>query len=121
MEGPMLYMLLIYADEAEWAASSEAARAAVMCDHDRLDADLKAVGKYKGCGALQPTSSATTVRVREGRALVTDGPFAETKEQFGGYYLVDARDLDDALAIAARIPTARRGSVEVRPVHMLNL
>ena len=117
----MLYMLLIYADETEWAASSEGAQTAVMREHERLEADLRAAGKYKGCGALQPTNSATTVRVRGGKTLVSDGPFAETKEQFGGYYLVDARDLDDAMAIAARIPTACNGSVEVRPVHLLNL
>jgi len=117
----MLYMLLIYSDEAEWAAFTEAAQAAVMREHDRLESELRAAGKYRGCGALQPTSNATTVRVRDGKSLVTDGPFAETKEQFGGYYVVDARDLDDALAIAARIPTARNGSVEVRPLHAINL
>ena len=116
----MLYMLLIYADEAEWASFSEAAQAAVMRDHERLEADLRAAGKYKGCGALQPTNSATTVRMRGGKMLVSDGPFAETREQFGGYYLVEAKDLDDAMAIASRIPTARNGSVEVRPVQILD-
>ena len=117
----MLYMLLIYADEADWATFSATAQAAVMRDHERLEAELRQGGKYKGCGALQPTTTATTVRVRSGKALVSDGPFAETKEQFGGYYLVDARDLDDAIAIASRIPTACNGSVEVRPVQALNL
>jgi hypothetical protein len=117
----MLYMLLIYANEDEWTSFSEAAQAAVMRDHERLEADLRTAGKYKGCGALQPTDSATTVRVRSGKTLLSDGPFAETKEQFGGYYLVDAKDLDDAIVIAARIPTACNGSVEVRPVHALNL
>ena len=116
----MLYMLLIYANESEWASYSESQQAEVMRQHDRLEADLRQAGKYKGCGALQPTGNATTVRVRGGRALVTDGPFAETKEQFGGYYLVDARDLDDAMAIAARIPTACNGSVEVRPLVAFN-
>jgi hypothetical protein len=112
----MLYMLLIYANEAEWTAFSGERQAAVMRDHVALEDDLRRAGKYKGCGALQLTDSATTVRVRDGKTLVTDGPFAETKEQFGGYYLVDAADLDDALAIAARIPTARNGSIEVRPL-----
>ncbi len=112
----MRYMLLIYANEAEWDAFSEAERAAVMHDHAQLEADLRAAGKYRTCNALEPTRTATTVRVRGGRTLVTDGPFAETKEQFGGYYLVEANHLDDALAIAARIPTARNGSIEVRPV-----
>ena len=112
----MLYMLLLYAEEAEWTAFSQERQAAVMRDHLALEEDLRRMGKYKGCGALQLTDSATTVRVRDGKTLVTDGPFAETKEQFGGYYLVDAADLDDALAIAARIPTARNGSIEVRPL-----
>jgi hypothetical protein len=112
----MLYMLLIYANEAEWTAFSEERQAAVMRDHWALEDDLRQASKYKTCGALQLTATATTVRVRDGRALVTDGPFAETKEQLGGYYIVDAADLDDALAIAARIPTARNGSIEVRPL-----
>ena len=76
----MLYMLLIYANEREWAGYSEAEQAAVMRGHDRLEADLRQVGKYRGCGALEPTGSATTVRVRGGKTMVTDGPFAETKE-----------------------------------------
>jgi hypothetical protein len=112
----MLYMLLIYANEGDWAGFSESEQAAVMRQHDRLEADLREAGKYRSCGALQPTSNATTVRVRGGKTFVTDGPFAESKEQFGGFYLVDARDLDDAMAIAARIPTASSGSVEVRPM-----
>jgi hypothetical protein len=116
----MLYMLLIYANEDEWASFSEVEQAAVIREHDRLETDLRAAGKYRSCAALEPTSSATTVRVRSGKTLVTDGPFTETREQFGGYYLVDAKDLDDAMAIAARIPTACNGSVEVRPVLMLN-
>jgi hypothetical protein len=115
----MLYMLLIYANEAEWTAFSEAQQAAVMRDHWALEDDLRKANKYKGCGALQLTGTATTVRVRDGKTMVTDGPFAETKEQFGGFYLVDANDLDDALAIAGRIPTARNGSIEVRPLAIL--
>jgi hypothetical protein len=111
----MLYMLLIYANETEWAAASETEQAAVMRNHERLEQDLRTASKYKGCAGLQPTSTATTIRVRGGKTLVTDGPFAETKEQFGGYYLVEAHDLDDAIAIAARIPVPY-GSVEIRPV-----
>jgi len=112
----MLYMLLIYANEAEWNACSAAEQAAVMHEHSELERELRRAGKYKGCGALQCTDSATTVRVRGGKTLVSDGPFAETKEQFGGYYMVDARDLDDAMSIATRIPTVRSGTIEVRPV-----
>jgi hypothetical protein len=116
----MLYMLLIYTDEAEWASYNASAQAAVMRGHERLEAELREQGKYKSCAALEPTSSATTVRVRDGQMLVTDGPFTETKEQFGGYYLIDAKNLDEAMAIAARIPGASNGSVEVRPVAALN-
>ena len=116
----MLYMLMIYAHEADWAAASEAERAQVMREHDDLMHDLKRVNKYHSCGALEGTAAATTVRVRSGKTLVSDGPFAETKEQFGGYYIVDARNLDDAMAIAARIPTARTGAVEIRPIIDVN-
>lgn len=115
----MLYMLLIYADEAGWAAFTEAEQAEVMRGHAELEADLRGVRKYKGCGALQPSANATTVQLRAGKTVVSDGPFAETKEQFGGYYVVDAVDLDDAIAIAARIPTAQNGSIEVRPFAAL--
>jgi hypothetical protein len=112
----MRYMLLIYTTEAEWEAKSPGEKEAVMREHGILDEELVKAGKYKGCDALQPTRTATTVRVREGNTLVSDGPYAETKEQLGGFYLVEARDLDDAIAIAARIPPARWGSIEVRPV-----
>jgi hypothetical protein len=81
-----------------------------------LIGELIQKGKYLGGYELKPTSSASTVRVRDGKKLITDGPFAETKEQFGGYFLVEAADLDEALAISARIPSARDGSIEVRPV-----
>jgi hypothetical protein len=112
----MRYVLLIYAKESEWETKSPAERARVMEAHGILDRDLAAAGKYQIADALQPTRTATTVRVRDGKTLVTDGPFAETKEQLAGFYLVDARDLDDAIAIAARIPPAGWGAVEVRPV-----
>ncbi len=112
----MRYMLLIYSNHAEWEALSEAEQAAVMRGHAELDADLKRAGKYETCDALAPTTCATTVRVRSGKTLVADGPFAETREQLGGFYVVDARDLDDAIVIASRIPTARSGSIEIRPI-----
>jgi hypothetical protein len=112
----MRYVLLIYAREAEWEAKSPSEREAVMREHAQLDDELVRGRRWKACDALQPTRTATTVRVRDGKTLVTDGPFAETKEQLGGFYLVDARDLDDAIAIAARIPPARWGAIEVRPV-----
>jgi hypothetical protein len=113
----MKYMLLIYLDED---ALSEEERQACYVESTQLAHDLRASGKYLAASPLQPTSLATSVRVREGRRLVTDGPFAETREQLGGYYLVDAKDLDEAIAIAARIPMARKGTVEVRPVIELS-
>lgn len=112
----MIYMLLIYASEADWTTKSEAEMAPVMREHERLEQDLRKGGKYKGCGGLAPTTAATTVRLGAGKPLTTDGPYAETKEQFGGYYLIDVKDLDEALAIAARIPGVGKRAVEIRPV-----
>ena len=112
----MIYMLLIYASEADWTTKSEAEMAPVMREHERLEQDLRKGGKYKGCCGLAPTTAATTVRLGAGKPLTTDGPYAETKEQFGGYYLIEARDLNEAIQVAARIPGARMGCVEVRPV-----
>ena len=109
----MKYMLLIYGDEK---LLDEEAREACYDESKRLIEDISAKGKYIASSPLQPTSLATSVRVRDGRRLVTDGPFAETREQLGGFYLIDATDLDEAIAIAARIPMARKGTVEVRPV-----
>ena len=109
----MRYMLLIYLDEQ---ALSESEREECYVESTQLARDLAASGNYLAASPLHPTSTATSVRVREGRRLVTDGPFAETREQLGGYYLVDAKNLDEALGIAARIPGARKGTVEVRPV-----
>src|SRR5882672_1956386 len=100
----MIYILMIYADEADWTTKSEAEMAPVMQAHGELEQDLRKAGKYRGCGGLAPTSAATTVRISAGKPVITDGPFAETKEQFGGYYVVDAKDLDEALSFAARIP-----------------
>jgi hypothetical protein len=112
----MLYMLFIYADEAAWEAQGAAEQAEVMRAHDELEQSLRKAGKYRGCAGLAPTRDATTLRRSGGRRLVTDGPYAETKEQLGGYYLVDARDLDDALEIAGRIPAIVNASIELRPV-----
>jgi hypothetical protein len=109
----MKYMLLIYLDEQ---ASSETEREECYAESAHLAQDLAAKGQYLAAAPLHPTSTATSVRVRDGKRLVTDGPFAETREQLGGYFLVDAKDLDEALRIAARIPGARLGTVEVRPV-----
>jgi hypothetical protein len=109
----MKYMLLIYLDER---ALSESEREECYIESARLARDLDAKGKYVAAAPLHPVATATSVRMREGKRLVTDGPFAETREQFGGYFLIDASDLDEALAIAAQIPGARKGTVEVRPV-----
>jgi hypothetical protein len=109
----MKYMLLIYLDEK---TLSEEERQKCYGESIQLTHQLQSKGKYIGANPLHPTATATTVRVREGRRLVTDGPFAETREQLGGYFLVDADDLDEALSIAERIPMVRAGTVEVRPV-----
>ena len=113
----MKYMLLIYADEQAW---SEAEREACYGESTQLAHQLQANGQYLGASPLQPVAMATSVRVRNGKPLVTDGPFAETREQLGGYFLIDAKNLDEALAIAARIPMARKGTVEVRPIIELS-
>lgn len=112
----MVYLLMIYANEADWTTKSEAEMAPMMRAHEQLEQDLRGVGKYRGCGGLAPTSAATTVRLGGPKPVITDGPYAETKEQFGGYYLVDAKDLDEALSFAARIPGMGNRAVEVRPV-----
>jgi hypothetical protein len=112
----MHYMLLIYAAENEWEEASPAERAAIMEEHDRLERDLRGSGRYGGCGALASGATATTLRRRAGKLTVTDGPFAETREQLGGYYLVEADDLDQAIAFAERIPGTPATAVEVRPL-----
>ena len=109
----MKYMLLIYGDEQ---ALSQAELEQCYGESAELARDIDAKGHFLAASPLQPTSMATSVRVRDGRRLVTDGPFAETHEQLGGYFLIDAPDLDEAIAIAARIPNAKRGTVEIRPV-----
>jgi hypothetical protein len=112
----MQYLLLIYSNEAEYDARPKAEVEATMADYGKFTQGIIQNGNYKGGERLRPVAMATTVRVRDGKTLVTDGPFAETREQLGGYYLIDARNLDEATAIAARIPGARHGSIEVRPV-----
>jgi hypothetical protein len=115
----MRYMLLIYTDPAEEAGRTEAEEAAVMGDYYAFTQSIVDSGEMRGGDPLQPITTATTVRVRGGRTTPTDGPFAETKEVLGGYYIVDCADLDRALELAARIPAARTGSVEVRPIQEL--
>jgi hypothetical protein len=112
----MKYLLLIYADEHGFDQMSHDERHGVYKEYDDFANDLAAKGQMVGGDELAATSSATTVRVRDGERMVTDGPFAETKEQLGGYFLVDVEDLDAAIEAASRIPTARTGSIEVRPV-----
>ncbi|HMP08146.1 MAG TPA: YciI family protein [Lacipirellulaceae bacterium] len=112
----MKYMLLIYSDEQSW---SEGEREKCFVESTALTHELAETGHFLAASPLHPVATATCVRVREGKPLVTHGPFAETREQLGGYFLVEAADLDEALAIAARIPGARKGTVEVRPVLAL--
>jgi hypothetical protein len=109
----MKYMLLIYADEQAW---TEAERAQCYSESTRLAHQLKGNQQFLAASPLQPVSTATSVKVRDGKRLVTDGPFAETREQLGGYFLVEAKNLDEAMDIAGQIPGARKGTVEIRPV-----
>jgi hypothetical protein len=109
----MKYMLLIYMDPN---AMTEAEREHCYAESTQLTHDLNECGQYLAANPLHPTATATTVRVRDGKPLVTDGPFMETREQLGGYFLIDARNLDEAIGIAARVPGARKGTVEIRPV-----
>lgn len=109
----MKYMLLVYMEEN---AMSDAEREHCYVESAQLAQDLSASGKYLAASPLHPVATATTVRVRNSNRLVTDGPFAETREQLGGYYLIDARDLDEAMSIAERIPGAKVGTIEIRPV-----
>ncbi|HEY7715505.1 MAG TPA: YciI family protein [Candidatus Binatia bacterium] len=109
----MKYMLLIYLDEK---ALSEEERQACYAESLQLAQEIHLRGQYLGANPLEPAAMATSVRVRDGKRLVTDGPFAETREQLGGYFLIEAKNLDEAIAIAERIPMARKGTVEVRPV-----
>ena len=112
----MKYLLLIYEDERIAGDMNEQATAAMFGAYEAFSRELKASGAMLGGEALTPSTTATTVRLRNGRATTTDGPFAETKEQLGGFYYIDVPDLDTALAWAARCPSASRGAVEVRPI-----
>jgi hypothetical protein len=109
----MKFMMLIYAAEGDW---NEEAHAQCLTESIELCRQLAAEGRFLGAAPLHPVATATSVRVRNGTRLITDGPFAETTEQLGGYYLVEAADLDEAIAIAGRIPAAKHGTVEVRPI-----
>jgi hypothetical protein len=112
----MQYLLLIYNDEQTYWNLGEDERATLHAEYGSFTESIQTSGNMAGGAQLQPTSSATSVRVRNGETLVTDGPFAETKEQLGGFYLVEAKDVDEAIALAERIPAARNGTIEVRPV-----
>jgi hypothetical protein len=109
----MKYMLLIYMGEN---AMTETEREHCYVESTQLCHDLQAKGQFLDASPLHPVATATSVRIRDGKRLVTDGPFAETREQLGGFYLIDVKDLDEAIAIAARVPPAKKGTVEIRPV-----
>jgi hypothetical protein len=116
----MKYLCLIYDDEKKWETMSKAEADAYMGEYFAFTNGVKASGHYLAGNALQPVATATTVRSRNGKLSTTDGPFAETKEQLGGYYLIEARDLNDALQVAQKIPSVRTGSIEVRPIQEFN-
>lgn len=112
----MKYMLLIYDEEQAFGKMSQAEMGKLIGEYRQFGQAIQASGQYLAGAQLQPTTTATAVRVRDGKRLVTDGPFAETREQLGGYYLIEAKDLDEAIGIAARVPSARIGTIEVRPL-----
>lgn len=112
----MRYVLLIYGKEDDYAKLTQEERAAMMQGHGALAGEMLQTGQLTGGGPLQPTSAATTVRVRDGKPLIVDGPFAETKEQLAGFYILDCNDLDEAIRLAARIPDVAWGSIEIRPM-----
>ena len=112
----MKYLLLIYHDEKSWDSVTEAERQQIYSDYRKLREQLQSRGQFLDGSELQPVTTATSVRVRDGKELVTDGPFAETHEQLGGYFLIEAQNLDEATSIASRIPSAQTGTVEIRPL-----
>jgi hypothetical protein len=116
----MRYLCLIYENEKNWSTMPKDQTDAVMAEYGAYTQGIKDSGHYIGGNALQPTPAATTLRVRNGKVSATDGPFAETKEQLGGYYLIDAKDLNDAIQVASKIPSAKYGSIEVRPIMEFN-
>ena len=115
----MKYLCLIYDEEKKLGAMPKSESDAFMGEYFGFTEGIKTSGHYVGGNPLQPVHTATTVRVRNGKMSTTDGPYAETKEQLGGYYLIEARDLNDAIQVAAKIPMGRRGSIEVRPIKEL--
>ena len=112
----MRYLCLIYENEKAWQQMSQADMEKVMAEYNAFTEAIKKAGNYVGGEALQPTNTATSVRVRNGKVSTTDGPYVETKEQLGGYYLIKAKDLNDAVQVASRIPGAKHGTIEVRPI-----
>jgi len=116
----MKYLCLIYDDESKWGTMPKEQADAMMGEYFAFTEGVKKSGHYVGGEALQPTHTATSVRVRQGKISTTDGPFAETKEALGGYYLINAKDLNDAIQVAAKIPSARIGTVEIRPIQEFN-
>jgi hypothetical protein len=112
----MKYLLLIYENEAAFSGLSEAEQGKIFEEYMDYTRRIRKSGNYLAGEALQPIATATTVRVKNGKTLTTDGPFAETREQLGGFYMVEAKDLDEAIALAAQIPASRNGSIEVRPI-----
>jgi hypothetical protein len=115
----MKYLLMIYQDEKARAAETEAQRGQVTGEYMQFMKEVQASGHIKGGEALRPSTMATCVRVENGKRMVTDGPYAETREQLGGYFLIEAKDLDEAIGIAARVPGARMGTIEVRPIAQM--
>ena len=113
----MQYLLLIYDNEKVWEQMSPEESGKLFNEYMQFTQDIKASGHYVAGEALQPVHTATTVRIRDGKTTTTDGPFAETREQLGGFYLINAKDLDEATKIAAKIPSVRIGSIEIRPVQ----
>jgi hypothetical protein len=116
----MHYMLLIHLEEAKWDEFSDAEHMQFLDEYMAIIGDLQSRGQYVSASPLHPASATTTVKIREGRLIVTDGPFAETREQLGGYFLIDVADLDEALAVARSLPGARYGTVEVRPLKNID-
>ncbi len=116
----MKYLCLIYDNEKQWQAMSKEQADRFRGEYFAFSESIRSDGHYLGGNALQPTQTATTVRVRNGKLSTTDGPFVETKEQLGGYYLIEAKDLNDAIQVASRIPSARLGAIEVRPIMEFN-
>ncbi|MFL5481402.1 MAG: YciI family protein [Gemmatimonadaceae bacterium] len=112
----MKYLCLIYDDEQAWQKFPKDVQDKYMGEYTQFTSSIKQSGQHVGSNQLQPSHTATTVRIRNGKVSTTDGPFVETKEQLGGYYLIDARDLNDAISVASRIPSARSGAIEVRPI-----